>query len=184
MERQPPRIERFSVVEMPVLFEVICRVSAIPIKNNPLHFLIGPVQYSSFQTLSISSLKIRLGLYVRMCLLNCLNLHNVVVVQSLSHVRLLETSLTAAHQASLPFITSWNLLKLMSTESVIPSHPLSHPSPPALNPSQHQTVETVADFISLGSKINADGDCSREIKKKKKTKKKLTPWKESYDQPR
>ena len=31
------------------------------------------------------------------------------------------------------------------------------------------------DFIFLGSKITADGDCSREIKT-------LTPWKESYDQ--
>ena len=27
------------------------------------------------------------------------------------------------------------------------------------------TVETVSDFISLGSKITADGDCSREIKR-------------------
>ena len=34
-----------------------------------------------------------------------------------------------------------------------------------------ETVETVADFIFLGSKITADGDCSHEIK-------------ESYDQPR
>ena len=41
-----------------------------------------------------------------------------------------------------------------------------------------ETVETVSDFIFLGSKITADGDCSHE---KKKT---LTPWKESYDQPR
>ena len=40
-----------------------------------------------------------------------------------------------------------------------------------------ETVETVADFIFLGSKITADGDCSHEIKT-------LTPWKESYDQPR
>ena len=38
------------------------------------------------------------------------------------------------------------------------------------------TVEIVADLIFLGSKITADGDCSHEIK--------LTPWKESYDQPR
>ena len=37
--------------------------------------------------------------------------------------------------------------------------------------------ETVADFIFLGSKIIADGDCSHEIKT-------LTPWKESYDQDR
>ena len=40
-----------------------------------------------------------------------------------------------------------------------------------------ETVETVADFIFLGSKITADGDCSHEIKT-------LTPWKKSYDQPR
>ena len=41
-----------------------------------------------------------------------------------------------------------------------------------------ETVETVADFIFGGSKITSDGDCSHEIKKT------LTPWKESYDQPR
>ena len=38
-----------------------------------------------------------------------------------------------------------------------------------------ETVETVADFIVLGSKITADGDCSHEIKRhlllKKKKKK-------------
>ena len=40
-----------------------------------------------------------------------------------------------------------------------------------------ETVETVSDFIFLGSKITADGDCSHEIKT-------LTPWKKSYEQPR
>ena len=40
-----------------------------------------------------------------------------------------------------------------------------------------ETVETLSDFIFLGSKITADGDCSHEIKT-------LTPWKKSYDQPR
>ena len=28
-----------------------------------------------------------------------------------------------------------------------------------------ETVETVSDFIFLGSKISADGDCSHEIKR-------------------
>ena len=28
-----------------------------------------------------------------------------------------------------------------------------------------ETVATVSDFISLGSKITADGDCSQEIKR-------------------
>ena len=41
-----------------------------------------------------------------------------------------------------------------------------------------ETVERVAAFIFLGSKITADGDCSHEVKKT------LTPWKESYDQTR
>ena len=38
-------------------------------------------------------------------------------------------------------------------------------------------METVTDFIFLGSKITADGDCSHEIKT-------LAPWKKSYDKPR
>ena len=29
-----------------------------------------------------------------------------------------------------------------------------------------ETMETVRDFISLGSKITADGDCSHEIKRR------------------
>ena len=37
-----------------------------------------------------------------------------------------------------------------------------------------ETMETVTDFILGGSKIIADGDCSREIKT-------LTPWEKSYD---
>ena len=41
-----------------------------------------------------------------------------------------------------------------------------------------EAVGTVADFIFLGSRITADGDCSHEIKRC------FTPWKESYDQPR
>ena len=38
------------------------------------------------------------------------------------NVRLFATRWTAAHQASLSFIISWNLLKLMSIESVMPSN--------------------------------------------------------------
>ena len=40
-----------------------------------------------------------------------------------------------------------------------------------------ETVETVVDFIFLGSKITAEGDFSHEIKT-------LATWKKSYDQPR
>ena len=41
-----------------------------------------------------------------------------------------------------------------------------------------ETMETMIDFIFLGSKITADGDCSHEIKRN------LVPWKKSYDKPR
>ena len=67
-----------------------------------------------------------------------------VGVQLLSRVRLFATAWTAAHQASLSFTVSGNVLKLTTTEStgwsdaIQPSHPLSSPSPPALNLSQHQ----------------------------------------------
>ena len=43
-----------------------------------------------------------------------------------------------------------------------------------------KTVETVTDFIFLGSQITADGDCSGEIKRCLL----LEAWKKSYDQPR
>ena len=40
-----------------------------------------------------------------------------------------------------------------------------------------ETMETVANFIFLGSKITADGDCSHEIKT-------VAPWKKNYDKSR
>ena len=43
--------------------------------------------------------------------------------------------------------------------------------------------ETVANFIFLGSKITAEGDCSHEIKRCLLLGRKVTT-KESYDQPR
>ena len=51
---------------------------------------------------------------------------------------------------------------------------------------------TMTYFILLGTKITVDGSCSHEIKRRlllgrkvmDKKKNALTPWKESYDQPR
>ena len=40
-----------------------------------------------------------------------------------------------------------------------------------------ETMETVIDFIFLGFKIIANGECSHEIKRL------FAPWKKSYDQP-
>ena len=41
-----------------------------------------------------------------------------------------------------------------------------------------ETVETGSDFIFLGSKLTADGDCCHEIKRR------LLLGRKSYDQPR
>ena len=51
------------------------------------------------------------------------------------------------------------------------------PSPITSWQIDREKVETGSDFISLGSKINVDSDCSREIKR-------LSPWRNSYDKPR
>ena len=51
------------------------------------------------------------------------------------------------------------------------------PSPITSWQTEGWKVEMVTDFIFLGSKITVDNDCSHEINT-------LTPWKESYDQPR
>ena len=40
-----------------------------------------------------------------------------------------------------------------------------------------ETMETVTDFIFLGSKITSDGDYKHEIQT-------LAPWKERHDKPR
>ena len=60
-------------------------------------------------------------------------------VQLLSHVQFFATPWTAAHQASLSITNSWSLLKLMPTESVMPSSYLilGHPLlvPPSIFPS-------------------------------------------------
>ena len=65
----------------------------------------------------------------------------IVVVQSLSCVWLFATPWTAAHQASLSFTVSWSLLRLVSTESMMPSNHVILCCPllllPSLFPSIH-----------------------------------------------
>ena len=64
-------------------------------------------------------------------------------VLSRSRVRLFATPWTAARQASPSISNFWSLLKLMSTESVMPSNHLillSSPSPPDFSLSQHQDL--------------------------------------------
>ena len=89
------------------------------------------------------------------CLFECFQFS---LVQSLSCVQLFATPWIAARQASLSITNSWNSLKLMSIESVMPPshfHPLSSPSPPAPIPpsirvfSNEATLHEVAKVLEL-----------------------------------
>ena len=62
----------------------------------------------------------------------------VVSVVQFSCVQLLAALWTAARQPSLSFTKSQSLLKLIVGDAIQPSYPLSSPSAPALNLSQHQ----------------------------------------------
>ena len=74
-------------------------------------------------------------------------------VQSLSRVWPFATPWIAARQASLSTTNSQSSLRLTSIESVMPSHPLSSPSPPAPNPSQHQSLFQWVNSLHEVSKV-------------------------------
>ena len=76
-----------------------------------------------------------------------INVIVVVVVQSLSHVRLFVTPWTAAHQASIT--NSWSLPKLMSIESVMPSNHLILCHPLLLLPSIFPSIRVFSNESAL-----------------------------------
>ena len=89
-------------------------------------------------------------------------LYNVVIVQSLSHVWLFATSWTAGDpmgiatpwtpwtcQAFPSIINSWSLLKLMSTESVMPSNHLILCCPLLLLPSIFPSISVFSSELAL-----------------------------------
>ena len=85
-------------------------------------------------------------------------LYIVVVDQSFSRVRIFVTPWTAAHQASLSFTISWSLLKLMSTESEMPSNHLILCRPLLLLPSIFPSIRVFPMsrlFASGGQSIGA-----------------------------
>ena len=75
--------------------------------------------------------------------------HSVVVFQSLSRVRLFATPWTAAHQASLSFTVSQSLLKLLSSESVMPSNHLILCRPLLLLPSIFPSIRVFSNESAL-----------------------------------
>ena len=72
----------------------------------------------------------------------------IAVVQLLSHIRLFTTPWTAARQASLSFTISRSLLKLMSSESVVPSNHLI-PYVPLLLPSIFPSIRVFPNESDL-----------------------------------
>ena len=70
---------------------------------------------------------------------------NVSSVQSLSPILLFVTPWTAAHQASLSIVNSQSLLKLMSTESVMPSNHLILCCPLLLLPSVFPSIRVFSN---------------------------------------
>ena len=100
----------------------------------------------------------------QLTLLNCtLKMDAVIVaVQSLSCVRLFVTPQTAARQASLSFTISQSLLRLMSTESVMPSNHLILCPPLLLLPSIFHSIRVFSEsvFASGGQSIGVSASAS------------------------
>ena len=77
-------------------------------------------------------------------------------VQSLSHVQVLVTSWTGAHQASLSITNPWSLLKLMSIASVMPSNHLILCYPLLLPPSIFPRIRIISNESVLHIKWSKD----------------------------
>ena len=74
-------------------------------------------------------------------------------VQLLCHVWLFATPWIAARQASLSISNSRSSLRLHVhgvSDAIQPSHPLSSPSPPVPNPSQHQSLFPMSQLFAWG----------------------------------
>ena len=93
----------------------------------------------------------------------CIFWHCLVVVQSLSCIRLFSTPWAAARQASLSFTISRSLLKLMPVESVIPSNHLILFCPLLLLPSIFPSIRSFPVswlFASGGQSTGASASAS------------------------
>ena len=86
-----------------------------------------------------------------------------ISVQSLSRVKLFATPWTAAHQASLSITNSWSLLKLMSTESVMPSSHLILCCPFLLLPLIFPSIRVFSNESALHNRWPKDWSFSFSI---------------------
>ena len=82
-------------------------------------------------------------------------------VQLLSHIQLFETPWTAARQASLSITKEFTQTDVHRLgDAIQPSHPLSSPSPPAPDPSQHQSLFQSQLFAWGGQSIGVSASAS------------------------
>ena len=86
-----------------------------------------------------------------------------VVAQSLNPVRFFVTPWTAAHQVSLFFINFWSLLKLISTELVMPSKHLVLCGPLLLLPSVFPSITIFSSESALRISWSKDWSFSFSI---------------------
>ena len=146
-----PKTDNVSVI-LSWLYDII-HVYLLPGKYSSDNILTYPLRFKSNFT---SSVKIFLtsGQFVLCALTDVLmtlliGLFCLFIPKSKS-CQIFATPCTTACQASLFFIISQSLLKLMSHwvgDAIQPSHPLSPPSPPALNLSQHQGLFQWVDSL-------------------------------------
>ena len=94
--------------------------------------------------------------YIQYCLAKG-NTYLFVVVPSLSRVHLFETLWTAACRATLSITNSRRLLQTQVhwvSDAILPSHPLSPTSPPALSLSQHEGLFQLVSSLHQVAKVS------------------------------
>ena len=87
------------------------------------------------------------------CLTAGLEFLHLIVVQSLSHVRLFATPWTAARQASLSLTISWSWLKLLSIESIMLSNRLILCHLSLLLPSLFPSIRVFFQRVSSSNQV-------------------------------
>ena len=98
--------------------------------------------------------------------MNRITLVNWIAVRNINNIRYADdTTLMAENEEELK-----SLLMKVESEKVglklnIQKTKIMESGPITSWQIDEETMETVTDFISLGSKITADGDCSHEIKR-------------------
>ena len=129
---------RFQMLRWTFSFDLGQRMALILLLKSPAHKML------SFPWRKKQSLEFKSGRKS----LNPFSMPGTVVVQ-LSCVRLFVTPWTAAHQASLSFTISWNLLKIMSIESVMSSNHLILCCPLLLLPSIFPNIRVFSNKSAL-----------------------------------